>query len=195
MFATIPTLTTDRLLLRSWRDSDLEPFAALNADPEVMEFMRWPLTRADSDAWVGRINASWTANGYGLWAVEVVGGSEFVGFVGLADALFDAPFTPAIEVGWRLARSAWGNGYATEGARAALSYGFRDAGLPEILTFTASANVRSRAVMERLGMVRDPDGDFDHPAVPEGHRVRPHVLYRLTGDAVREFRSPPTHVG
>lgn len=189
MFATVPTLTTDRLLMRSWRESDLEPFATLNADPEVMEFMRGPLTREASDAWVGRINDSWIANGYGLWAVEVRGGPEFVGFVGLADALFEAPFTPAVEVGWRLARSAWGHGYATEGARAALSYGFLDAGLPQILTFTATANARSRAVMERLGMVRDSDGDFEHPLVPAGHRIRPHVLYRLPDDAVQHFRS------
>lgn len=189
MFATIPTLTTDRLLLRSWRESDLEPFAALNADPEVMEFMRGPLTRDASDAWVGRINDSWTTNGYGLWAVEVKDGPEFIGFVGLADALFEAPFTPAVEVGWRLARSAWGNGYATEGARAALSYGFRDVALTEILTFTAAVNTRSRAVMERLGMSRDLGADFDHPAVPQGHPVRPHVLYRLPANAVQELRS------
>lgn len=132
VFATIPMLTTDRLLLRAWRDSDLEPFATLNADPEVTEFLRGPMTRAESDAWVERINASWAANGYGVWAVEVVGGPDFIGCVGLAEARIEVPFTPAIEVLWRLTPSAWGHGFATEGARAALSYGFRDAGLPEI---------------------------------------------------------------
>jgi len=188
VFDGVPEIRTDRLLLRPWRDSDLEPFAALNADPVVMEFMsRGTLSRADSDAWVVRINDAWETNGYGLWAVEVLRGPAFVGFVGLADARFEAHFTPAIEVGWRLARASWGYGFATEGARAALRFGFQEAKLPEILTFTATANLRSRAVMERLGMKRDPAGDFDHPAVPDGHPVQAHVLYRLTDDARRDY--------
>lgn len=186
-----PELRTDRLLLRAWRDSDREPFAVMNADPEVVEHLRGPLSRADSDAFVGRIEASWARNGYGLWAVEVADGPAFIGYVGLWDARFAAPFTPAVEVGWRLARPFWGNGYATEGARAALAYGFGAARLPEILTFTATINLRSRAVMERLGMARDPDGDFEHPLVPDGDPLRPHVLYRLTDEARREFGADP----
>ncbi len=148
---------------------------------------RGSMTRADSDGWVRRISDAWATNGYGLWAVEVLGGPAFVGFVGLADAKFEAHFTPAVEVGWRLARESWGHGFATEGARAALRFGFQEAGLSDILTFTAAANLRSRAVMERLGMRRDPAGDFEHPAVPEGHPVRPHVLYRLIDDARRAY--------
>lgn len=181
----VPELRTDRLLLRGWRESDLAPFAAMNADPEVVEFLTGPLSRAESDAFVERIRASWAGNGYGLWAVEV--GGAFLGYVGLWDALFEAPFAPAVEVGWRLTRPAWGHGYATEGARAALAYGFGVVGLPEILTFTAATNLRSRAVMERLGMVRDPGGDFDHPRVPEGSSLRRHVLYRFTEEARRAY--------
>jgi ribosomal-protein-alanine N-acetyltransferase len=109
----------------------------------------------------------------------VRGTGEFVGFTGLAVTEFEAHFTPAVEVGWRLARSAWGNGYATEAARAALSFGFEEAGLNEVVSFTAPANRRSRAVMERIGMSRDPRDDFDHPGLPGGHPLRPHVLYRV----------------
>lgn len=179
-----PELRTDRLLLRGWRDADREPFATLNADPAVVEFLNGPLTRDQSDAMVDRIEASWAGKGYGLWAVQVVDGPEFIGYVGLWDALFEAPFTPAIEVGWRLARSAWGRGYASEAARAAVGYGYGTLGLPEVLSFTAATNLRSRAVMERIGMTRDPDGDFEHPAVPEGSPLRRHVLYRFAGGAV-----------
>lgn len=175
----VPELRTERLLLRGWRESDRAAFAAMNADPAVMEFFPAALSRPESDAFVDRIEAHWAARPYGLWAVEVPGVAPFVGYVGLWDAVFPAPFTPTVEVGWRLARAAWGSGYATEGARAALAYGFRVAGLSEIVTFTAAVNLRSRAVMERLGMVRDPAEDFDHPALAEGHALRRHVLYRL----------------
>ncbi|GAA0638248.1 GNAT family N-acetyltransferase [Sporichthya brevicatena] len=176
-------MSTDRLLLRGWRESDREPFAALNADPEVTEFLLGPMTRAESDAMVDRIEASFAAKGYGLWAVEVVGGPEFVGYVGLWDPTFEAPFTPAVEIGWRLARSAWGHGYATEGAQAALRYAFGTVGLAEVVSFTAAVNVRSRAVMERLGMTRDPDEDFDHPRVAVDSPLHRHVLYRLASTA------------
>lgn len=187
-----PELRTERLLLRPWRESDRAPFAVMNVDPEVVEFLNGPLTPAESDAMIDRIETSWANKGYGLWAVEVVGGPAFIGYVGLWDALFEAPFTPAIEVGWRLARPAWGHGYATEAARVALAYGYAVRGLPEVLSFTAALNLRSRAVMERIGMVREPDGDFEHPKVPLGSALRHHVLYRLTPEAVDQSRRAPS---
>jgi RimJ/RimL family protein N-acetyltransferase len=171
-------LRTGRLLLRRFRDEDRAPFAAMNADPQVMEHFVTPMDRTASDAFVDRIEERRDERGYSLWAVEVIDGPAFIGFVGLWDATFDAPFTPAVEVGWRLAAHAWGQGYATEAAVAAVDDGFVRCGLEEILSFTAVGNLASRAVMERIGLVRDPDGDFAHPAVPEGHPVRPHVLYR-----------------
>jgi RimJ/RimL family protein N-acetyltransferase len=172
------TLTTPRLLLRTWSDEDLAPFAAMNADPQVMEFFPKPLDRAESDAIVARIRAHFARHGFAQWAVEVPGVADFIGFVGLSIPRFEAHFTPCVEVGWRLAREHWGRGYATEAARAVLEYGFRDLALEEIVSFTTVANTRSRAVMERIGMTRSPDDDFDHPAVPEGHPLRRHVLYR-----------------
>jgi RimJ/RimL family protein N-acetyltransferase len=172
-------MRTSRLLLRRWRDDDRLPFAEMNADPAVMEHFPGRLTAAESDALADRIEAGFDERGYGLWAVEVIDGPPFVGFVGLAPVLFEAGFTPAVEVGWRLARPHWGQGYATEAARAALAFGFDDLGLAEIVSFTVPGNVRSRAVMERLGMRHDPGGDFDHPRIPEGHPLRRHVLYRL----------------
>jgi len=178
-----PEIQTERLLLRRWRESDLGPFAALNADPEVRAYLQGPITSAQSDAAAEMIAGDLERRGWGLWAVEVTATSEFIGFVGLAEATFSAPFTPSVEVGWRLARHAWGYGYATEGARAALTFGFQEAQLPEILSFTATLNLRSRSVMERIGMQLDPAGDFDHPSVPEGDPIRPHVLYRLTTTA------------
>ena len=156
-------VTTDRLVMRRWREGDREPFAELNGDPETLVFFPATLTRAESDALVDRMESDFEERGYGLWAVEVIDGPKFIGYVGLWDAFFEAPFTPAVEVGWRLARSAWGNGYATEGAKAAVTYGFEKIGLTEIVSFTATQNVRSRAVMERIGMTRDDSGDFDHP--------------------------------
>jgi len=172
------TIETERLLLRPWRDADLEPFAALNADPEVMEFLPDVLTREQSDAFARRIHAHFAEHGFGLWAVEVAGGAPFVGFVGLAVPRFEAHFTPCVEVGWRLAREHWGSGYATEAALGALAYGFGELGLHEIVSFTVPANVRSRRVMERIGMVRDPLDDFEHPVLPPGDPLRRHVLYR-----------------
>jgi ribosomal-protein-alanine N-acetyltransferase len=175
-----PEIRTDRLVLRRWRTSDVEPFAALNADPVVMRHFPSTRTRAETERDVAAIEHRFDAHGYGLWAVEVVGGEPFVGFVGLNLTTFEAPFTPAVEVGWRLARAHWGRGYATEGARAALAFGFGTAGLDEIVSFTTPANERSWRVMERIGMTRDPADDFDHPNIPEGHRLRRHVLYRLS---------------
>jgi RimJ/RimL family protein N-acetyltransferase len=169
---------TQRLLLRQWRDADLEPFAELNADAEVMTHFPSLLTRERSDALARDISYSIEEQGWGLWAVEVIDGPSFIGFVGLNEPRFEAHFTPAVEVGWRLGREHWGYGYATEAARAAVDFGFEDLGLDEIVAMVAPANARSRAVAERLGMTRDPADDFDHPRVPEGP-LRRHVLYRL----------------
>lgn len=184
MTAEPPTeLRTTRLLLRRWRRSDRTPYAALNADPEVAELLAGPLTRAESDAMVERIEQGFNAHGFGLWALERLDTADFVGFTGLSVPRFTAPFTPAVEIGWRLARSAWGHGFATEAARAALDDGFARVGLAHIVSFTAVINTRSRAVMDRLGMTHDPADDFDHPNLPEGHPLRRHVLYRLAAPA------------
>ena len=172
-------LTTDRLMLRRWRDDDREPFAALNADPVVMELFPSTLTRSESDGLIDRIEKHFDQHGFGLWAVGVVDGASFIGFVGVSVVPFDAHFTPAVEVGWRLAREHWGRGYATEGARAALALAFGDVGLAEVVSFTAVANRRSRAVMERLGMTHDPADDFDHPRLAPDSPILRHVLYRL----------------
>jgi ribosomal-protein-alanine N-acetyltransferase len=171
-------LRTDRLLLRPWRESDLEPFAAMNADPAVMEHFAKPLDRAESDAFVDRIKAHFDRHGFGFWAVEALDVAPLVGLVGLAIPTFATHFTPCVEIGWRLALAHWGKGYATEAASAALHYGFEQLGLGEIVAFTVPDNVRSRAVMDRIGMTRSADDDFDHPNLPEGHRLRRHVLYR-----------------
>jgi RimJ/RimL family protein N-acetyltransferase len=181
----IPEIATPRLRLRGWLDGDRAPFARLNADPEVMRHFPGTLGRASSDRLVDAIVDGWRANGFGLWAVERLGDGALLGFTGLSRPSFEALFTPAVEVGWRLAREAWGHGYATEAARAALAFGFETVGLGEIVSFTVPANARSRAVMERLGMTRDPADDFDHPKLPEGHPLRRHVLYRLSRERWR----------
>jgi ribosomal-protein-alanine N-acetyltransferase len=183
-------LRTDRLLLREWRDADLEPFAAMNADPRAMEFFPSVMTRDESDRFVlNKIVPQFERLGYGPWAIEVPGVTPFAGFVGLLEQTFAAPFTPCVEVGWRLDSPYWGHGYATEGARAALAYGFAVAGLDEIVSMTTLTNVRSIAVMERLGMRRA--GEFEHPNVPLGHPLRPHVLYRLENDEEPPQRAAP----
>jgi len=176
------TLTTERLILRPWREADREPFAALNADPRVMEFFPSCLNRAESDASADRIEAHFARHGFGLWAVELPGVAPFFGFIGLSVPRFEAHFTPCVEIGWRLAQEHWGKGYASEGARRVLAHGFDQLQLPEIVSFTARVNLRSRAVMERIGMRCDVSGDFDHPLLPENHKLRPHVLYRITSD-------------
>jgi ribosomal-protein-alanine N-acetyltransferase len=176
---TIPTLTTPRLLLRPWRDDDLSAFAALNADSRVMEFFPKLLSATESDELAAGIRANCESRGFGLWAVEILGGAAFIGFVGLSVPRFEAHFTPCVEIGWRLAYDHWNNGYATEAARAAARFAFEQLGLNEIVSFTVPENIRSRRVMERLGMAHDPADDFEHPVLPPGHRLRPHVLYRL----------------
>lgn len=178
---TLTELTTERLVMRGWREEDLAPFAALNADPEVMRYFPSTQTRQASDAFVkDRIIPSFVEHGFGLWAVERTDTAEFIGFVGLCTVGFDAPFTPAVEVGWRLARAHWGKGLATEAARASLAFGFDVVGLAEVVSFTSPWNEPSQAVMRRLGMVPDPAGNFDHPRLEAGSRLSRHVLYRLT---------------
>lgn len=176
---SLPVLRTERLLLRPWRDADLAPYAALNADPVVMRHFPSTLTREQSDLHVRSVRERAARGEPSLWAVEVVGGAEFIGFVGLAVPSFRAPFTPCVEVGWRLAKEHWGSGYAPEGARAAMAFGFEVLGLDEIVSFTSEGNSASRRVMEKLGMRRDPSDDFEHPGLPPGHHLRRHVLYRL----------------
>ncbi|WP_103500725.1 MULTISPECIES: GNAT family N-acetyltransferase [unclassified Streptomyces] len=172
----MPELRTARLTLRRWRASDLEPWAAMNADPEVREHLGDPLTRAQSDASVARFQAEFDQRGYGWWAVETRAEGEFIGFAGLDRVDEEMPFT-GVEIGWRLARSAWGRGYATEAALSVLAHGFRALGLREILAVTTATNLRSQAVMRRIGMTRGPADDFDDPTVPAGP-LRPNVLYR-----------------
>ena len=167
-------IETARLRLRQWRDEDLDAWAALNRDPEVMAHFPGLLTREQADASAERIRAFIDERGYGLWAVEVIGGAPFIGFCGIRDVPFEAHFTPAVEIGWRLARASWGFGYASEAARASLEYGFDELGLDEIVAMVVPANQRSIAVCERIGMRRDPDGDFVHPTVQQLH-----ALYRL----------------
>jgi len=169
---------TERLVLRPWRDTDADAVHALNADPVVMEHFPNPFSRDESNTSIARMRAGWMTRGWGFWIVELSAeGGRFGGILGLSVPSFTAPFTPCVEIGWRLARDAWGKGYATEGAREALRFGFEELGLSEIVSFTVPANVRSRAVMERLGMTLS--GEFDHPSLAEGHRLRRHVLYRL----------------
>ena len=176
----VNTIRTQRLVLRRWQRRDYEPFARLNADPRVMEYMPGPLSSEESDALAQRIETGFERHGFGLWAVEVPGVSEFAGFVGLAVTEFASHFTPAVEIGWRLDAEHWNRGYATESARAVLDLAFGTLGLDEIVSFTVPANHRSRSVMEKIGMTRNAADDFEHPQLPAGHPLRAHVLYRIT---------------
>jgi RimJ/RimL family protein N-acetyltransferase len=175
-------LQTERLALVCWQDPHRAPFAALNADAEVMRFFPSTLTAEQSDAAIDAWRGQFEARGWSNWAVELRDTGEFIGFIGLSVPRRALPFSPCVEAGWRLKRSAWGNGYATEGARECLRFGFVRLGLAEIVSFTAVVNRRSRAVMERIGM-RDANEDFEHPALPEGHWLRPHCLYRVRNPA------------
>jgi RimJ/RimL family protein N-acetyltransferase len=170
---------TERLILREWKETDREPFARLNADPRVMEFMPGMLLREESDRMVDRIEAHFHERGFGLCAAELRDDHSFIGFVGLSVPWFQAAFTPCVEIGWRLSADHWGRGLAAEGAREMVRYAFEVVGLEAIVSFTVPANLRSRRVMEKLWMTCDPADDFDHPALPEGHVLRRHVLYRL----------------
>lgn len=178
----IPRIETARLTLRGLRAADRQPFAAMNGDPEVMRYMSRSLDRAASDLFLSRILEHWKMDGFGLWAIEQRDDGAFLGFAGLSEPAFRAPFTPAIEVGWRLGREAWGHGYATEAGAAALRFGFEVLGLDEIVAFTAVRNEHSRQVMERLGMTHDPADDFEYPRVAPDHPVRRQVLYRISAE-------------
>ena len=172
-------LRTPRLLLRRWRPEDREPFVALNSDPRVMEHFPGSYLPEGTDRMIARIEAHFNERGFGMWAVEIIDVAPFAGFIGLSVPRFEAHFTPCVEIGWRLAAEHWGNGYATEGARAALDFGFTHLGLEEIVSFTVPENQRSRRVMEKIGISHDEAGDFEHPLLPEGHPLRRHVLYRI----------------
>lgn len=188
----VTTLTTERLILRDWRDDDLPAFRDLNLDRDVRQYYPSVLAPFESDAFAVQIRAFLTANGWGLWAVEEQGKGGFIGFVGLSRPTFE-PFTDSVEIGWRLAKPTWRKGYATEAAQAALAHGFTMLGLEEIVAFTVPANRPSRRVMEKLGMQRDEAGDFLHPRIVEGHPLRPHVLYRLGFDAWAKGRRLDGH--
>lgn len=178
-----PTLHSERLILRPWRDSDRDAFARMNADPQVMAHFPACLSRTESDAMIERIETHFRQHGFGLWVLERPGEVPFLGFTGLLHVAFDAPFTPAVEIGWRLAREFWGCGYALEAARRVLQYAFETLRLDEVVAFTVPANDRSWRLMQRLGMRRDADGDFDHPRLPPGHPLRQHILYRIDAAA------------
>ena len=174
-----PELRTERLLLRRWRPADRETFAAINADPAVMEHFPGLQSPEVSNEMVAHFERGFERDGFGLWVVEIFGELPFAGFVGLARVPAKMPFAPAVEVGWRLTPSAWGRSIAYEGACAALGFGFGEVGLEEVVSMTTVSNVRSRRLMERLGMHRDPDEDFMHPLIAPDDRTAPHVLYRL----------------
>jgi RimJ/RimL family protein N-acetyltransferase len=180
-----PELRTDRLLLRRWRASDLDPLAGLNADPIVMEHFPATRTRAQSAELIERSERCFDERGYGLWAVEIPAQEPLIGFVGLEPVGVDLDFGPAVELGWRLARAFWKRGLASEAAAAAIAFAFERLALAELVSYTAACNVRSRRVMERLDMRRDPSEDFIHPGLPAAHRLAPHVLYRIGAERWR----------
>ena len=183
--ADVTELRTSRLLLRQWRDDDYEPWARLNGDPHTMRFYPAVLDRAASDALADRFASRLADQGWGLWAVQALDGGAFIGSVGLNVPTFDAPFMPAVEVGWRLLSEYWGRGYATEAARIAIEFGFTRLALDEIVSFTTTVNEPSRRVMERLGMTHDPAGGFDHPALA-GWPLSRHVLYPLSRPRIQQ---------
>jgi len=172
-------LETERLFLRQWREPDRLAFRALNADPRVMEFLPGPCDSEASDAMVERIQQHFEVHGFGLFAAELRATQSFIGYIGLAVPRFEAPFMPAVEIGWRIAAEHWGSGLATEGARAVLRFGFESVGLDSIVSFTVPKNIRSLRVMQKIGMTHDPADDFDHPRFSEGHALRRHLLYRI----------------
>ena len=185
-------IETERLRLRDWSDADAELFAAMNADRYVMEFFPALLESKQSDEFMARIRSNMARDGFGLYAVEERATSAFIGFTGLAVPTFAAPFTPATEIGWRLARQAWGKGYASEAAAAVRDHAFEALGFDALVSFTSRQNHRSRRVMEKIGMTRDPADDFIHPGLPSGHELAPHVLYRILSSSNFKLRPDPT---
>lgn len=180
-----PSLRTARLLLRRWTKEDRDDLACIHADPEVMRYRFAPLSRQESDEFIDQNEASFDANGFGLWAVERLRDSRLLGFTGLGNSNFGAPFCPAIDVGWTLARDSWGHGYATEGAAAVLDFAFHELQLDELVAHTSQQNQRSQAVMQRLKMTHDPSDDFDGPWYEVGHPQRRFVLYRMAASSWR----------
>lgn len=172
-------LESARLLMRQWRDEDLPAFAAMCADPQVMRYFPAPLSRLESAALIGRVRGHFAELGFGLWALERKDSGQFIGFTGLGVVSFDAPFTPAVEISWRLAREHWGFGYASEAAWTVMGCGFEQLGLDQIVSFAAVSNQPSQKVMQAIGMQSDPAENFEHPKLPVGHPLRPHVLYRI----------------
>lgn len=173
-------LESARLLMRQWQDEDLPAFAAMCADPQVMRYFPAPLSRLESASMIGRVRGHFAEHGFGLWALERKDSGEFIGFTGLGVVGFDAPFTPAVEIGWRLAKEHWGLGYASEAAWTTLRCGFDRLALKEIVSFTAQSNLPSEKVMQAIGMRHAPEDDFDHPKLAVDHPLRRHVLYRIT---------------
>lgn len=177
------SIITERLILRRWKPSDAHPFFLINSDPKVMRFMFKILNHEESDRIIQKIEDHFDVHGFSFWALETKDTQQFIGFTGLAIPSFISHFTPCVEIGWRLAKNYWGKGFATEAAKAALHYGFTTAGLKEIVSFTAPINLPSIAVMERIGMKRNPVENFDHPNLPQGHPLQKHILYRLKSNA------------
>jgi RimJ/RimL family protein N-acetyltransferase len=200
-WATIPDLNTrgiglmlktSRLILRRWKDSDLQPFAAMNADPIVMEHFPKTSTLEETKSMIERIETRFSENGFGLWAAEIISTQEFIGFVGLQRPTFEAPFMPCVEIGWRLAKQFWGQGYAPEAASGVLQDGFERILLDEIVSMTTTTNLNSMRVMQKIGMKTNPKENFQHPLVEDGHRLQEHVLYRISKEQwsrSRETRS------
>jgi RimJ/RimL family protein N-acetyltransferase len=180
-------IETARLRMRTWREEDAEPYYQINQDPRVTQYLLGALTIEQVEAFLLRVNEQQEKQGYTLWATELKSTGELIGFIGLNYTDFPAHFTPAVEIGWRLGSSHWGQGYATEGAKAVLEYGFKTCSLKEIVSFTVPENVRSIRVMEKIGLKRDPDGNFPYPKLPEDHPLSSHVLYRITREDERIY--------
>ena len=185
-------LVTPRLLLRQWRDDDLEPLVALNADPEVSLYLGDNITRTESEAMAVRMCTHWAQRGFGVWALELRGDDgqrgargPLIGLCGIVVPRYETKFSPFVEIIWRLATAHWGKGLVIEAARAALEDGFTEHDFPDVVATTVQQNQRSWRVMERLGMRRSPQDDFDHPLVPEANPLRPHIVYRISCDAWR----------
>lgn len=180
---TMNIIETERLVLRTWRDNDADEYYRINEDPKVIEFLCGSLTMQQVRDFIAFMNQQFDKIGYTLWAAEEKSSRKLIGFIGLDPLKWEAPFGPCVEIGWRLGSEYWDRGYATEGAKAALEYGFNKCGLMEIVSFTVPANVRSIRVMEKIGMQRDVNGDFAHPKLPKDHKLSKHVLYRIQKEA------------